>query len=197
ADRDYFLEAKSHEGMVVSEPVQSRISRKWGIAVARQLRRADGSFAGVVYTSVSSEHFIDRFRRIKLGSAGAVALRSGGLKLVARFSVLDGAQEKNLGTVVVSSEMMRRLAADPERGSYLTPTALDGIERYTAYQRIPGSSFRVFVGLGTSDFLAGWRREAGQMAALLAIAIATIAGFSALLFVQQRRQVIARREIAR
>lgn len=197
ADRDYFLEAKSHEGMVVSEPVQSRISRKWGIAVARQLRRADGSFAGAVYTSVPSEHFIDRFRRIKLGSAGAVALRSGGLKLVARFSVLDGAQEKNLGTVVVSSEMMRRLAADPERGSYLTPTALDGIERYTAYQRIPGSSFRVFVGLGTSDFLAGWRREAGQMAALLAIAIATIAGFSALLFAQQRRQVIARREIAR
>jgi hypothetical protein len=46
ADRDYFLETKSHEGMVVSEPVQSRITRKWGIAVARQLRRADGSFAG-------------------------------------------------------------------------------------------------------------------------------------------------------
>lgn len=197
ADRDYFLEAKSHEGMVVSEPVQSRISRKWGIAVARQLRRADGSFAGVVYTSLPSEHFIDRFKRIGLGSAGAVSLRSGGLKLIARYSVIDGAQEKNLGTVVVSAEMMRRLATGPERGSYLTPTALDGIERYTAYQRIPGSSFRVFVGLGTSDFLAGWRREAGQMAALLAIAIATIAGFSALLFVQQRRQVIARREIAR
>lgn len=197
ADRDYFLETRSHDGMVVSEPVQSRITRKWGIAVARQLRRADGSFAGVVYTSLPSEHFIDRFKRIGLASAGAVALRSGGLKLVARFSVLDGAQEKNLGTVVVSSEMTRRLATNPERGSYLTPTALDGIERYTAYQRIPGSSFRVFVGLGTSDFLSGWRREVGQVASLLAIAIATIAGFSALLFVQQRRQVVARREIAR
>ena len=197
ADRDYFLEAKEHDGMVVSEPVQGRIVRKWGIAVARRLQRADGSFAGVAYTNLSSDHFLERFRRIGLGSAGAVALRSGGLRLIARFSVLDGAQEKNLGTVTVSGEMTRRLATDPERGSYLTPTALDGIERYTAYQRIPGSSLRVFVGLGTSDFLAGWRREAAQLAALLAVAIATIAGFSALLFVQQRRQVNARREIAR
>lgn len=197
ADRDYFLEAKAHDGMVISEPVQSRITRQWVIAVARQLRRADGSFAGVVFTNLSSEHFTDRFKRIALGSAGAVALRSGGLRLLARFSVIDGAQEKNLGTMVVSGEMTRRLAADPERGSYLTPTALDGIERYTAYQRIPGSSLRVFVGLGTSDFLSGWRREVGQVAALLAIAFATIAGFSALLFAQQRRQLIARREIAR
>jgi diguanylate cyclase (GGDEF)-like protein/PAS domain S-box-containing protein len=197
ADRDYFLEAKAHDGMVVSEPIQGRIVRKWGVAVARRLHHADGSFAGVAYTNLSSDRFVGRFKGIGLGSAGAVSLRSGGLRLIARYSVIDGAQEKNLGTVIISEEMTRRLAADPERGSYLTPTALDSIERYTAYQRIPGCALRVFVGLGTSDFLAGWRREAGQMAALLAIAIATIAGFSAVLFVQQRRQVIARREIAR
>lgn len=197
ADRDYFHDAKAHDGLVVSEPIQGRIVRKWGVAVARRLQRADGSFAGVAYTNLSSGHFLDRFKHIALGSAGAVTLRSGGLRLVTRYSVIDGAQEKNIGTVTISEEMTRRLAADPERGSYLTPTALDGIERYTAYQRVPGCTLRVFVGLGTSDFLAGWRREVAQMAALLAVAIATIAGFSALLFVQQRRQVTARREIAR
>ncbi|KQU71430.1 diguanylate cyclase domain-containing protein [Rhizobacter sp. Root16D2] len=197
ADRDYFREAQARDGMVVSEPIQGRIVRKWGIVVARRLQRADGSFAGVAFTNLSSDHFLDRFRRIALGSAGAVALRSGGLRLITRYSVIDGAQEKNIGTSTISDEMTRRLAADPERGSYLTPTALDGIERYTAYKRVPGCTLRVFVGLGTRDFLAGWRREVAQMAALLAIAIATIAGFSALLFLQQRRQAIARREIAR
>jgi diguanylate cyclase (GGDEF)-like protein/PAS domain S-box-containing protein len=197
ADRDHFQQAKAHDGMVVSEPIQGRIVRKWVVAVARRLQRADGSFAGVAFTNLSSDHFLERFRHIALGSAGAASLRSGGLRLVTRYSVLDGAQEKNIGTLTISEEMTRRLAADPERGSYLTPTALDGIERYTAYQRVPGCTLRVFVGLGTSDFLAGWRREAAQLSALLAVAIAAIAGFSALLFAQQRRQVIARREIAR
>ena len=78
ADRAYFHDAKAHEGMVVSEPIQGRIVRKWGVAVARRLQHADGSFAGVVYTNLSSDHFLERFRRIALGSAGAVALRSGG-----------------------------------------------------------------------------------------------------------------------
>ena len=197
ADRGYFRDARAQDGLVVSEPIQGRIVTKWGVALARRIVRPDGSFAGVVYTNLSTDHFVGRFNRVALGSAGAITLRSTGMRLIARFSVVDGAQEKNVGTVSVSDELRRRLAADPDSGSYLTATALDGIERYTAYRRVPGYSLRVFAGLGTRDFLAGWHREVWQIGLLLAVAVATLVGCSVLVFLQHRRQILARKEIAR
>lgn len=59
SDRDFFVRARDTNAptLIVSEPTLARISQKWVIVLARRLNHADGSFAGVVYANLASEHF--------------------------------------------------------------------------------------------------------------------------------------------
>src|SRR6218665_3373408 len=66
-DRDYFAKAQASQAMVVSEPLQSRGTGQWGLVLARAIRLPDGTFAGLVYASVSSQHFRDGFQRLAMG----------------------------------------------------------------------------------------------------------------------------------
>ena len=197
ADRDYFKAASMNPGLVISEPIQGRIIRKWGIIIARRLEHADGSFGGVVYTNLSSEYLAAGFKRLALGEAGAVSLRSSTLRLIARHSVVESDPLHGLGTSTVSSQLAQGLAADPGQGWYLTQTALDGVERSSAYFKVPGYPLLVVAGLSTRDYLAVWRQEVLRQAVLMSVVILGIAGMSLVLFHRYRREHEARLEIAR
>lgn len=197
ADRDYFQAAMVSRGAVISEPIQGRIIRKWGIAIARRLEHADGSFGGVVYTNLSSEHLAANFKRMALGEAGAVSLRSSTMRLIARHSVVEPGPARGLGTSNVSSELAQGLIANPNQGWYLTETALDGVERSSAYLKVPGYPLVVLTGLSTRDYLAGWRQEVWRQGVLMGLVILGLAGFSLVLFHRYRREDAARLEIAR
>ena len=197
ADRDYFKAASQSQGLVISEPIQGRIIRKWGIAIARRLEHADGSFGGVVYTNLSSEHLSAGFKRLALGEAGAVSLRSSTLRLVARHSVVEADPLHGLGTSNVSAELAQGLAANPNRGWYLTETALDGVERSSAYLKVPGYPLLVLAGLSTRDYLAQWRRERLRQGVMMTLLVLGIASMSLVLFHRYRREHEARLEVAR
>ena len=197
ADRDYFQGAKASPHVVISEPIQGRIIRKWGIAIARRLEHADGSFGGVVYTNLSSEYLAANFKRLALGEAGAVSLRSSTLRLIARRSVVEADPLHGLGSSTVSADLAQGLAANPNHGWYLTRTVLDGVERSSAYLRVPGYPLLVVTGLSTRDYLAAWRQEVLRQAVLMGLVILGIAGFSLLFFHRYRREHAARLEVAR
>jgi hypothetical protein len=84
-DRDYFAQARTTDQMVVSEPLVSHSFGKWSIVLARRLLSEDGSFQGIVYAIVASEHFHDLFQRQSFGSSSAMALRTDQALLVARY----------------------------------------------------------------------------------------------------------------
>ncbi|AKJ31902.1 diguanylate cyclase domain-containing protein [Caldimonas brevitalea] len=198
ADRDYFKAAAAGAtSLVVSEPLQGRILRDWGIILARRLQDGDGRFAGVVYTNLSTAHFMRQFKRFALGSTGAISLRSKDMRLVARYSAREPDSTKGVGTISVSPELQRLLALQPTHGWYRTRTALDGIERITAYRQVPGGSMTVMAGLATEDFLAAWRQQVSQQVALVSGVIVALAGFSVAIFRQHRRAHAARSELAR
>lgn len=186
-DRDYFQRARDSDGVVISEPLFGRVLRKWGIVVARRLEAGDGSFAGVVYTTLSTEHFIEGFKGLTIGAEGAISLRTRSQRLIARYSAAEPHSIRGVGDVIVSEDLMRKMAANPQQGWYMTKTKLDNIERITCYRQVRGYPLTIFTGASTADFLAAWRGEVLQQGGLAAVVILTVLGCSVLVFLQQRR----------
>ena len=170
-DRDYFEAARRAPGrLVFSEPLLGRASKKWGVVLARARTDADGHFLGVVYSNLGTEHLDTIFDDVSLGPKAAVALRSASLQLIARYA--PGASDPNagLGTAVVSNEFRAAYKAKADRGTFVSRTAVDGIERTNAYLRVEGYPLLLLVGLATGDFYAPWRTQAFEMTGLAGIA---------------------------
>ena len=198
ADRDYFLAARcSPHGLVISEPLQSRITGKWGVVLARPRTDANGRFLGIVFSNLGAAHLVDELDDVSLGPHGAVTLRSGSLRLIARYTPGRTNRNAGLGTSNVSSELRFALASDADHGSFVSRTAVDGIERINAYERIPGYQLLLLVGLGSGDFYAPWKREVAEMAALALLLEFTAIWSSLRIYRQQTRQVRSHTESVR
>lgn len=148
---------------------------------------ADGSFKGVVHANLTSEHFFDLFDEFSLGSQGAVTLRMESLRLIARYSAADSKSTAGVGTSNVSAEFKAALAENPQGGTFIARTALDGIERVSAYRRLPEYPMILLVGIGTDDFYAPWRTQALVLTLLTSLLALMEVGLSLLFY---RRLVI-------
>lgn len=196
-DRDYFGAAKADPSRAaVSEPLQGRLRPGWRVVLARARFDKSGRFAGVVYGGVTSDAFVGHFNKTDVGAQGAVSLRSRSMRLIARYAPQSGGSQAGLGTANVSKELTDALAANPKRGSFVARTALDGVERVSAYVEVPGYPLVILAGLGTDDFFAPWRRQAAELGSLLVLLTVALIGASVALLRAQRRQVEARTRIS-
>jgi PAS domain S-box-containing protein len=149
-DRDYFIGLRDDAtaSLFVSGPLFGRGRGQWVIVLARRLAAADGSFAGVVYASVSTAHFEGVLSSIALGPHGAATLRTSDLALVHRYPDT----KKAVGSKTVSQELHDIMHSQSSAGAYIATTALDGIERSNAYSRLKRYPFYVIVGQATDDY---------------------------------------------
>jgi hypothetical protein len=81
ADRPYFQRLRNdpQAGLVISEPVLGRVSKKWTLILSRRINRPDGSFAGVVNGSIALDQFAATFATVDVGAKGSIALRNADL----------------------------------------------------------------------------------------------------------------------
>lgn len=187
-DRSYFRRAREgDEALVFSEPLLGRITGKWVVVAARRLAHPDGSFAGVAFASITSDYFSRSFASVDLGRDGAISMRDLGLRLVARHPDPGGAASA-IGSANVSGQLRDVLRSDPESGTYIAATALDGIERVNAYQRVGELPFYVIVGISSSEWRAAASQDALAIGSLAAIALMLTMGFSWLLHGAWRRR---------
>jgi diguanylate cyclase (GGDEF)-like protein/PAS domain S-box-containing protein len=197
-DRDYFRAARSApEQLIISEPLQGRILKHWGLKLARARTDARGHFLGIVSANLSAAHFVEQVKGVAIGRQGAVTLRSESLRLIARYSPGRSEPERGLGTVSMSNEAAAALLAAPEAGVFVSRTAADGVERMNAYQRIPGCRLLVVVGIATSEFYAPWKTQVMEMAGLAALLEAVVVWLSLRIYRQQIEQARSFREIVR
>ncbi|WP_377154595.1 diguanylate cyclase domain-containing protein [Roseateles sp. UC29_93] len=188
-DRPYFERARARDATVVSEPLKSRTAGVWCIVLARRLINGDGGFDGVVLTEVTSDHFAQRFAGMELGRSGAMAMRmNDNFLLVARHSASEPRSLKGLGEANVSKALRENMQRDASHGWYVTPTALDKVERITAYHRVPGYPFTIYAGLSTEEYLGAWYRQAAELSGLVALMIALVGGVSVLLYRGHKRE---------
>jgi diguanylate cyclase (GGDEF)-like protein len=187
-DRSYFRRARDgDQALIFSEPLLGRMTGQWLVVASRRLARPDGSFAGVVVASITSDYFSRSFASVDLGRDGAISMRDLGLRLVARHPEPGGAASA-IGSANVSAKLKEVLRSGPESGTYIATTALDGIERVNAYQRVGELPFYVIVGISSSEWRAAATQDAVAIGSLAAIALMLTVGFSWLLHGAWRRR---------
>jgi len=193
ADRTYFDEVRNSDKMVISEPLISHSFNEWSVVLSRKLVGADGAFQGAVFVVLDVEHFRKLFEKLTPGKDSATSLRSGEGRLVARYSAMDPKSTAGFGGTLTSTALKETVGRNPEHGWYITPTALDGVERITAYQRLSSPyPLTVYAGISTASYLQPWRNEAMLAWSLTTLCVLLVTIGAATLFVQQQRELTAK-----
>ena len=172
ADRAYFarLRGDPNAGLVISEPVIGRVSKKWSIILARRVNMPDGTFAGLVYGTITMDHLTSIFSSVEIGQHGSISLRSDDLSLIARYPATKELSEA-LGKKNGSPEFLLAIRERKGSGSYFSANGFDAVDRTCSYRKVPSCPFYVIVGLAHEDYIAAWRNEAAGASALVAIFI--------------------------
>jgi PAS domain S-box-containing protein len=172
ADRAYFrrLRGDPTAGLVISEPVIGRVSKKWSVILARRVNQPDGVFAGLVYGTITIDHFLATFSSINVGKLGSTSLRGERLVMIARYP-----EPLGFGAVVgqenASIDLQNAVGANQEAGTYRTPRGFDSILRTYSYRKVPNRSLYVTVGLACEEYLSGWRTEVAVACVLVVLFI--------------------------
>ncbi|NTW87937.1 MAG: PAS domain S-box protein [Desulfobulbaceae bacterium] len=158
-DRDYFINLRENDdkGLVFGKPVESRMSGKWVLNIARRLNKEDGSFAGVVYGQVTIANFTDSFLKLNVGKHGSVSLRNVDHEIIARYpetKFTTEGERKN-----ISRQFKELLQSGREQATYKAHFPIDNIERVYTFHRVRKYPLIINVGLATSEYLAIWRKE--------------------------------------
>ncbi len=170
AERDYFLKLRDQaaSGLVVSTPVAGRISGAWSINLARGIRRADGSFAGVAFAVVPLSRFTRDYAALATGPGGSFTLFDSEQRIIVR-SLGDKIDESVIGKKFNLSALQALLESGRTEGYYTKASAVDGIERVFFYRQINSFPLSISVGRATHDYLAPWRIEVLKTAVLTAL----------------------------
>jgi diguanylate cyclase (GGDEF)-like protein len=177
-EREYFARARDNPDteLLVSEPVLGRLTEKPQIVLARRINCVGGSFCGVVFAPIYLDQFRDRFSNLNVGARGLIVLRDKSSALLARYPALPGDLGEP-GSVAISPELKKILAAGRDEASYLANSPTDGIPRIYLYKAFSETPLYVIVGLALDEYLASWRKEATYVAALVALFLVSL-GFA-------------------
>jgi hypothetical protein len=160
ADRNYYnaLRVNPNLGLYISEPMPGVIENERAIVLARRVNKADGSFGGIVYGSISLSHFNELLSQLDVGSHGTVAVLDDKDRLFDLFPrpkdlySLLGAQNPE------DSAIRQRIQALPKNGIYHSGSDSDHTSRIYAYSPVRDHPFYVLVGVAKDDYLVGWKK---------------------------------------
>jgi diguanylate cyclase (GGDEF)-like protein/PAS domain S-box-containing protein len=157
ADRDYFRYHRNvaDEHVRISAPVHSKVDGGWVVPVTRRVNHSDGSFAGVVGTTIATEVFQSNFRGFDIGRQGVITMTNGERLVMAQQPFDDS----NVGRDSGYSQLFRNFAPDIEAQSIQFNWEIDGKPRIGSLQRVPGFDLIIVVSREKNEVLAEWKRE--------------------------------------
>jgi diguanylate cyclase (GGDEF)-like protein len=144
-ERDYFRFLSSHDtsDVFIGQPVKSKVDGSVNITVSRRVNARDGSFAGVVVSSVSMKFFSKLFETVQFKSGGFMSLVADNGMLLAGSSNSAGDGE------------LAALAAAPAGAlEYLSPTG--HINRVGASNHLSHYPMTVMVAQDSAVVLGEW-----------------------------------------
>jgi signal transduction histidine kinase/CheY-like chemotaxis protein len=184
--RQFFKEAKATPGLVVGLPLKSRITKRWVLPLARELRTAQGEFAGVVYVNLDMQEFADMLRSLKIGDKGVITLFNQRREVLARLPE-NASQQDEAPLRLSAPETLAALATGKSTASFDAHSSIDQQLRALMYRQVGNYPVYILAGLAHDEFLAPWYRE---LAITLLFWLALAAGAILLLVTQHRAGVV-------
>ena len=144
-ERDYFRFLSSHDtrDAFIGQPVTSKVDGSVNITVSRRINAKDGSFAGIVVTSVSMKFFRKLFETVQFKSGGFISL-------VADNGMLLASSPDSFG----DGELAALAAAPAGALEYLS--SKDSLNRVGASNHLSHYPMTVMVAQNSSAVLSDW-----------------------------------------
>jgi diguanylate cyclase (GGDEF)-like protein len=144
-ERDYFRFLSTHDTReaFIGQPVKSKVDGSYNITVSRRVNARDGSFAGIVVTSVSMNFFRELFETVQFKSGGFISL-------VADNGMLLASSPNSLG-----DGELEALAATPAGAlEYMSPR--DRLARVGTSSHLSHYPMTIMVAQNSSAVLSQW-----------------------------------------
>jgi PAS domain S-box-containing protein len=184
-DRPYFRLHRAYEGrgLHIDNLTRGRISGKAIVPLSKRWNRPDGSFGGVVVASLNPDYFSTFYERVGVGEKGAIALISDEKRFLIRHPFDPDLASRDLSR----SPLFRNAKPGAREGIMRYHSAVDGVERIAAFERLEAYPVLVLAARSFDEVLAPWRREALLQGTGLAAAAAALVGLGIGLARRERR----------
>ena len=155
SDREYFrFHANSNADEIhISEPFVGRVSGRSIFQLTRRLRKANGSFGGVILASIDIRQLQQFYSSINIGPEGIVSLVGFDGVIRAR-SGRDPAAQDFIGKSIPQTKLFA-LYRQKSAGSYWNfenqTRQFEGVPRLLSYHVVDGYPLIAVVGLGETD----------------------------------------------
>jgi diguanylate cyclase (GGDEF)-like protein len=163
-ERDYFLFLSRHNtrDAFIGQPVKSKVDGSVNITVSRRVNAKDGSFAGIVVTSVSMNFFRKLFETVQFKSGGFISL-------VADNGMLLASSPDSVG----DGELAALTATPAGALEYLSPR--DSVNRVGASNHLLRYPMTAMVAQNSSAVLDEWYGQL-QVHCIIVLSILTVIG---------------------
>ena len=178
------------DALYISQPVLGRVSQRWSLQLTRRISGPDGTFKGVVVTSLDPSYFTRLYEQIDVGQRGSIALVGADGVVRARRVGGDDSRGQDIGGSAVFATMRRGV-----QGVFDDAGPIDGRQRIYAYEKLGDYPLYVLVGIDLEERLAGY--AAGRVQALtLAAAVTLLIALACAGFIVMTGRLIDSREQA-
>jgi two-component sensor histidine kinase len=182
SDREYFAfhRGDALDRLHISAPVFGRVTRQWAIQFSRAIRDASGALRGVIVMAVPPPPLEGIFRDIDLGAGGVVTLVREDGQVLARTSGFEQSAGSRLSRWGPDGA-----PAEPA-GEFRGPGALDGVERFFSYRRIPEYGLIVVVGQAVPMVLEPYAKQRAYLVAAAGAATLFLLAIAAVIMLRIR-----------
>lgn len=140
----------------VGAPVRSLTDGEWVVTLSRRFNRPNGSFAGVVVGTISSNYLSRFYQRFDIGRNSSIVLLHSGGAVIARSQ--DNA--RYAGRDLSSAPLFQNSSLQGPSGGFASKSPLDGADRLNFFSRSGRFPIVLLATVQKNEMLAPWRSAA-------------------------------------
>ena len=180
SDRDYFQfhSIAGNNGLFVSHPFGSRVSKRWIFTISRSIANADGSLKMLLVAGLPVSYFDTFYRSLNDGKNTRMLLVHSDGTVLVESPVSTPYAVRNVG----KGQLLAHYRQSPTGTFRVDASVVDGTSRVVAYAGSSDYPLLSAASMSEADVLAPWRKRAEQSAVIGVLTIGLLLGLIALLW---------------